>query len=440
MPLVPLGIGSYKRSDGLVPEVVLRNMYLEEDKSGISPDKTLRIQRPGLSLTDRLGDAPIMGLHYRTATGERLAVQNSQLFAGTAAKGTLAAASPVAIVSTPFLSLVAADGKLYRYNTQIDVVTLPNDAPSNGFVQDVDQLNAYGLILLPNGRFYWLVPGETTINALNFATAESLPDKAKALRRLGDEFWIFGDENIEVWQPTGDQDAPFQRASGRNFERGCLARDTVRRFDNTLVWVGDDYQVYRASSVPQVISDNGIAERIRKATGPCSAWVFGIDGHSFYVLTVPGQGRFAYDAATQAWSEFTWPVGYGYQVNGQIVAGSDVDGRLFVVDGNALTDDGAAFERCLTATVAINGRPPRNDSVSVGVGCSTLTIVRFRWKDGQDDFPTYYDEVEALAPYDVAILWRLGMPDQPYRTIEVSCVDPAVRLRISGCYANEAWS
>lgn len=440
MPIVPLGIGSYKRSDGLTPEVVLRNLYLEEDKSGISPDKTLRIQRPGLTRLHRFGDQPVMGLHYRTATNERLTVQAGQLYSGTNVKGSVPAMSPVAMVSTPFLSLIAADGKLYRYATQVDAIALPNDAPASGFVQDVDQLNAYGLILLPNGRFYWLVPGEITINALNFATAESLPDKAKALRRLGDEFWIFGDENIEVWQPTGDQDAPFQRASGRNFERGCLARDTVRRFDNTLVWVGDDYQVYRASSVPTVISDNGIAERIRKATGPCSAWTFGIDGHSFYVLTTPGQGRFAYDASTQAWSEFTWPAGYGYQVNGAIVAASDGDGRLFSVDANALTDDGTGFERCVSATVAINGKPPRNDSVSVGVGCSQTVSVRFRWCDGQDSYPPYYEEVQALAPYDIAVLWRLGMPDQPYRSIEISCDDPSVRVRFSGCFANEAWS
>lgn len=440
MPLIPLGIGSYKRSDGLTPEVVLRNMYLEEDKSGISPDNTLRIQRPGMTRLFRFGDTAIRGLHYRTSTGERLTVQGASLYSGETSKGTIDGTDTAVLVSTPFLSLIAAAGKLYRYDTQVDAVALPNDAPSAGYVQDVDQLNGYGLVLLPNGRFYWIVPGETAVRPLNFATAESLPDKAKAIRRLGDEFWIFGDENIEVWQPTGDADAPFQRASGRNFERGCLSRDTVRRFDNTLVWIGDDYQVYRASSVPQVISNSGIAERIRKATGECSAWTFGVDGHSFYVLTIPGQGRFAFDAATQAWSEFTWPAGFGYQVNGQIVAGSDVDGRLFRVDADAFTDDGAAFERCVTATVPINGKRPRNDSVSVGTGASGDVSVRFRWRDGQDDYPPYYEEVQALAPYDVAVLWRLGMPDQPYRTIEISCADPAVRVRFSGAYANEAWS
>jgi len=437
MPIIPLGIGSYKRSDGLVPEVTLRNMYLEKDQSGMSPDNTLRIQRPGLTRVADLNGIN-RGVHYRTSTGERLIVSGPTLYSGTTSKGYIGGQGSVAIASTPFASVIVGGGTAYRYTDGITLLPLPNDAPSGGMVQDVDQLNGYAILLQPSGRFYWLVPGATTIDALDFATAESLPDKAVAVRRLGDEFWIFGQENVEVWQPTGDQDAPFQRASGRNFERGCLYRDAVRRFDNTLVWVGDDYQVYRASSVPQVISDSGIAERIRKAAGPCSAWTFGIDGHSFYVLTIPGQGRFAYDAATQAWSEFTWPAVYGYQVNGETIAASDVDGRVWRVDANATSDDGVVFERAVSATVPTQGKPPRNDSISIGVGMSTDTIVRLRWKDGQEDFPPYYDEMDVRAPFDVGVLWRLGRPDEPVRTFELSCVED-VRIRFSGMMAEEAW-
>lgn len=437
MPAIPLGIGSYKRSDGLVPEVVLRNLYLEKDQSGISPDGTLRVQRPGLTRTADLGGV-IRGAHYRTATNERLIVSSSSLFSGTQSKGAIAGDGRVAMASTPFATVIVGGNTAYLYATDIALLSLPNDAPAGG-VEDVDQLNGYAILLQPNGRFYWLVPGATAIDPLNFATAESLPDRAVAVRRLGDEFWIFGQENVEVWQPTGDLDAPFQRASGRNFERGCLYRDAVRRFDNTLVWVGDDYQVYRASSVPQVISDPGIAERIRKATAACSAWTFGIDGHSFYVLTIPGQGKFAYDAATQAWSEFTWPAGYGYQVNGETIAASDIDGRVWRVDPAATTDDGVIFERAVTATVPVRGMPPRNDSVSIGVGLSQTSAIRMRWKDGQDDYPSVYDEIEAVAPFDVAILWRLGRPDQPYRTFEISCVED-VRISLAGMMANEAWA
>jgi hypothetical protein len=445
VPIVPLGIGSYKRSDGLVPEVVLRNLYLEQDKSGISPDKTLRVQRPGL-VTNYDYNGPIRAVHYRTATSELLVISGGSLFSGQVpVAGAVSGTTAVPIVSTQFVTALIANGLVMLYDQDLTRVAMPMDSPRDGFVVDTDQLNNYVLLLQNTGRFYWIVPGDKTVDPLNFATAESLPDAGIALRRLGDEFWIFGAENIEVWQPTGDQDLPFARAAGRNFERGCLYRDTVRRFDNTLVWVGDDYQVYRASNVPQVISDNGISERIRKASSDCSAWTFSIDGHNFYVLRIPGQGTFAYDASTQAWSEFAsngrndWLPWVGAQVSGVTYAGSSIDGRVWRISGDAVNDAGEAIECIVTATVPILGKPPRNDSVSVGVGVSQDCDIRLRWKDGQDGFPDYYEPVEVRAPFDVGTLWRLGQPDQPYRTLEVSKVDPSVRIRIAGLVVNESW-
>jgi len=440
MPIVPLGIGAYKASH--LPEVKLRNLLLEKDLSGLSPDTTLRIDRPGLTRLHDYGGI-LRNAHFRTSTQERLVVSGGTLFSGVISKGAIAGSGIAPMVSTAFATIILGDENLYLYNTTVSALDLPDDAPAPA--QDVDQLNSYGLVLCRNGRIYWLVPGETEIDPLDFATAESLPDEGVAIRRLGDEFWVFGAENIEVWQATGDQDAPFARAPGRNFERGCLYRDTVRRYDNTLVWVGDDWQVYRASSVPQVISDPAIAALIRKAAAPCTALPgIGIDGHSLYVLRIPGQGSWAYDALTQQWSEFSsigqtaWNPHVGYQVNGQIVLGSVIDGRLWSFDQNAVDDDGDEIERVVTATIALNGKPPRNDSVSIGVAVSEDCTIRLRWKDGRDDYPAYYDEIAVSAPFDVAQLWRLGQPDQPYRTFEISCVDRA-RVKIAGMVANEGW-
>jgi hypothetical protein len=440
LPIVPLGIGAYKRASGFVPEVKLRNFYLEQDKSGVSPDKVMRIQRPGLTHIYDYGST-IRGVHFRTSTGEQLVASGGQLYSFANAKGALPDDLTI-MVSTPFVTAIKTGNAIYLYDITVTPLVMPDDAP--GEIQDIDQLNGYLIVLMTTGRFYWMVPGETTIDPFDFATAESLPDGGMGIRRLGDEFWIGGAENFEVWQTTGDLDAPFQRAAGRNFERGLLYRDSLRRFDNTLVWVGDDYQVYRASSVPQVISDSGISERIRKALGDCTAWTFGLDGHSFYVLTIPGQGTFVYDPSIPTWMEWntlgedSWLPWAGYQEQGAIVAGSSSDGKLWAVDPEAADDDGAAIERIVTATVPILGKPPRNDSVSIGIGSSADCTIRLRWKDGQDDYPDYYDEIEVRAPLDVATLWRLGQPDQPYRTLEVSCVDSA-QIRIAGLIVNEGW-
>jgi hypothetical protein len=444
MPIVPLGLGAYKRSSGFVPEVQLRNFYLEQDVTGISPDKTLRVQRPGLTAYRTLPGA-IRGLNFREATGETFAVAGGTLYNSDTASGGIAGIDQTPMVSTPFGLFIAGGGTLYTYDIALSSIALPDDAPDGGTVQDIDQLDAYVLVLLPSGRFYWIVPGATTIDPLNFATAESLPDGAMAIRRLGDEFIILGTQGAEIWQATGDPDAPFQRATGRGYEKGCLYRDTVVRFDNTLVWVTDQYEVCRASAVPEVISDPALSDRIRRATGDCSAMTFAIDGHDLWLLRIPGQGTFAYDALTKAWSEFAtyqesvWRPWVSIQHDGLILVGSSVDGKIYEVDPESATDDGVMIERIVSATVGLNAKPPRNDSVSIGVGCSGDTTIRLRWKDGQDDFPAYYDEIEARAPFDVAQLWRLGQPDQPYRTLEISCV-AAEKISLFGMIANDAWA
>ncbi len=264
MPIAPLGIGSYKRNDGLVPEVVLRNMYLEEDKSGISPDKTLRIQRPGLSLVYDYG-SPIRGVHYRTSPAEYLIVSGQTLYSGPTPKGSIGGNDNAAMTSTQFATAIVSGRAAYLYTTGLAQVTIPADAPSGGLVQDVDQLNNYILLLQPNGRFYWIEPGENTINALNFATAERSPDPVISVRSVGDQFWLLGTNSTEVWYPTGNADAPFLRTQGKVFDRGIWEGTDVQ-IEDLIVLIDQDGVCYAiAGGGPQRISNNSVEERIRNA-------------------------------------------------------------------------------------------------------------------------------------------------------------------------------
>jgi hypothetical protein len=316
--------------------------------------------------------------------------------------------------------------------------------PDGREVQDIDTLNNFLVLACEDGRFYWLEPGSDAIDALNFATAESSPDGLVAARALGDEMFFFGRSTIEPWQLTGDPDAPFIRAGGRTVARGCLARDTVRRFDNSLLWVGDDAVVYRLGNVPQRISDHSIEERLRKRSGAPSAMVLEYDGHKFYVLKIPGEGSFVYDPASPAngvWPEFKWAGGSPHvaaAVDGEYLVGDEETGRIYTLDPESNSDNGAVMERVLSGTIALMGRARRQDSLSVGIGSSGNFDLKVRWKDGQDDFPEDYEEIEVRAPRDVANLYRLGSPEQPFRTFEL-LIDADVKARISGAMANEAW-
>jgi hypothetical protein len=116
-----------------------------------------------------------------------------------------------------------------------------------------------------NGRFYWIEPGFTTIDPLNFATAERAPDPVWNVLVVGDQFWLPGSGTNEVWYPTGDEAIPFLRVQGRLFDQGTwegtaiVIRDTTIMTDpNGAVWRND-------GAGPRRISTPAIEERIRAA-------------------------------------------------------------------------------------------------------------------------------------------------------------------------------
>lgn len=116
-----------------------------------------------------------------------------------------------------------------------------------------------------NGRFYWIEPGETTIDPLNFATAERLPDGVLSCRAVGDQLWLFGTDTTEIWYITGDPTALFQRVQGRLFDHGVWEGTDVQIGDNLFVVDAEGVVYSMSGGGPQRISDNSIEERIRNA-------------------------------------------------------------------------------------------------------------------------------------------------------------------------------
>lgn len=115
------------------------------------------------------------------------------------------------------------------------------------------------------GRFYWIEPGQDTINPINFATAERSADPLVSVRAVGDQFALFGTNSTEMWYPTGDLLSPFERSQTRVFDRGLWEGSDVAIKD-TLILMDTDGTIYRIDgSGPQRISDNSIEERTRAA-------------------------------------------------------------------------------------------------------------------------------------------------------------------------------
>lgn len=113
-------------------------------------------------------------------------------------------------------------------------------------------------------KFYYVRPGETTVDALDFANKESQPDPLSDLVVIGDVMVVIGTASTEFWSATGDNDNPFAPITGRTLSRGAVPGTAVAIDEATIMLVGNDNRVYSVSGVPNVVSDHGIEERIRR--------------------------------------------------------------------------------------------------------------------------------------------------------------------------------
>lgn len=112
-------------------------------------------------------------------------------------------------------------------------------------------------------KFYFIPPGDTTIDALSFAEKESAPDPIIDMAALGDVLILAGAGSIEFWNATGDSKNPFAPIIGRTMSRGIVPGSLVVVDEGTFIMVGNDWRVYSVGASPTPISDHGIEERIR---------------------------------------------------------------------------------------------------------------------------------------------------------------------------------
>lgn len=454
MPQLPLGLSSKKRKTTWMPQVRVVNYLVEKDETN-QYDGVSHIQRPGLSPFATLNAGPVRGLFRQAGTfdGDFLAVSDENLYrVDEAGADTLVGALPgtlrITAAATGARAIIVSDAVAYSTNgTLIAPVVMPDARPAGS----VAQLNGYFIIPeYGSARFYWIEPGQVDPDGLSFATTESTPGDIAIVIRVGDELWFLKEEGAEVWVPTGDADLPFQRVPGRNYDKGCRNGDTAVRFDNTLVWVGNDGVVYRAENSPIRISDNALEEQIRKSEpSTLRAWQFAVDGHALYCLTT-AQGTYVYDASSQQWSEFRsytknyWRAHVGDEGATFTVAGDSDTGTLWRIDPEAANDDGQPLERILTGGITVMRGPGRCNTLSVYVTTGTAVDpndypkLRVRWSD---DLQTYSDwediSIGRQGQYGRPVqITRLGAMYYPGRLFEFMVTDDVVAT-ISAASYNE---
>jgi hypothetical protein len=461
MPPVQLARSAYDRTSASTPELTLVNMMLESDPT--SSEGTVLIQRPGLADFATVGDERVRGIvpdagvldgfSYFVVAGTKLSKVNAlgvvtDIYTGVAGNSfaTLATSANRVIVAHGGAA-ISSDG------TTGSAITMPD----TNYLQVGSAAYLAGFFLLAIAgaqRVYYMTNGAAAPGALDYFSAEQRADSILIGITFGNEYWVFGRDAIEVFTPTGDADSPFAPQPGRTMDCGCISRLAVTVLDNTPFWVGADLVVYRAGGGgPARISTHSIEERLRKAYDNAqylaiNLWSYTLDGHAVAVLTCGQQGTFAYDCATQKWTEFRdnggyrWRAWQGAQNGSQVIVGDIQFNKLYRLDTALNGDLGAPMHREVTGLLEITRPTPcSNFYIRANPGETAAPDAKLQLSFSDDQGHTFSAPIPMPlgTPGDYErelFIARLGQMKQPGRVFKLTCDDDA-RLRLTSASVNE---
>jgi len=320
---------------------------------------------PGLNFLQTVGTGPIRALWAHQTNGSDFFVVSGNEFykltglnAMPTLLGTVSGTGPVSIADNGTQIFLACNPDGFIYNEATNVFAQITDPDFAGAVT-VAYLDGYFVFNQPNSQIIWvsqLLDG-TSVDPLDFASAEGSPDGVVGLIADHRELWVFGTDSVEVWYNAGAVDFPLQRIQGAFNEIGCVSAYTIAKMDNGLFWLGTDARgqgiVYRANGYTGVRISTHAVEYAIAQYGNISdaiAYTYQQEGHAFYVLTFPsGNATWVYDVATQAWHE---RAGFengefmrhrsNCQCNfgGNIIVGDFANGNIYTFDLDVYADNG----------------------------------------------------------------------------------------------------
>ena len=429
---------------------------------------------PGLQFQQTIGTGPIRALWAHQTNGSDFYVVSGTEFykvtglTATPTKlGDVTGTGPVSIADNGTQIFLACNGPSYIYNEVTNVFAQITDPDFPGAVT-VGYLDGYFVFNEPNSQKIWvteLLDG-TSVDPLDFASAEGSPDGLVAVNVDHREAWLFGTDSIEVWYNAGQADFPLTRIQGAFNEIGCVASFSIAKLDNGLFWLGTDARgqgiVYRANGYTGVrVSTHAIEYAIAQYgnISDAVAYTYQQEGHAFYVLTFPSaNATWVYDVATQAWHERAgWNTATGEftrhrsncQCNfgGNTVVGDYENGNIYTLDLDVYADNGGIQKwlRSWRALPTGQNNLKRTAQHSLQLDCESGTglitgqgsdpEIMLRWSDdgGHTWSNEHLSKMGKIGEYYRRVFWRrLGMTLKLRdRVYEVSMTDP-VKTAIMG--------
>jgi len=348
-------------------------------------DKNTAILRgtPGSVLAYVLPTGPIRGWQV---VGNLLYVVSGLILYSVTSGGTVTSLGTIAVSSSPFVDVTdngvqlgIVDGNtLYVYTlvTGVYKQTALNAAGSFGAVVDANfPAGATSLAFLDgrciankvNTRQAYVceqydLTNWTNVSSLpTYMTKENSSDQLVAIDVLNGVIVLWGAGSIEYWQDVGSAPNPFARVNGATQTWGLAAVNSRQPLNNTMIFLGQNPQgtlqvMMLQGYTPTRVSTSDIEDIITSFAvwKDATSLTYIVAGHPMYQLNFPTANRsFLYDSLTNIWQEVQTGLelqarhiaNIGIAFNSKNVIADSTSGGLYVLDANALTDNGTPIKR-----------------------------------------------------------------------------------------------
>lgn len=347
----------------------LVNWYLEDDPLG-GKDKFILRPTPGLKSFGTMGTGVDQIRGMIEHRGVLYVVGDNTFYSvdstGTeTSRGTLNTTSGLVRLAASNDQIMCVDGTNgYIYTISTTGFTEITDADFIATPVDVTYQDGFFIVISNTDHKFYLsaINDGESWDALDFASATADPDYLVAVKSDHREIWLFGNKTTEIWFNSGNVDFTFERRPGVLMHKGCTAKNSVTRTDNSLYWLGKDETnnnvVIRAEGyTPRVISSRAVSQAIDgySTVDDAVGFAYRQGNHEFYVLTFPTEQKtWVYDSSLDQWHERDSLINEEYKrwrpncyafAYGKHIVGDFNSGELYEIDNDTYTDAGNPIRR-----------------------------------------------------------------------------------------------
>ena len=227
----------------------------------------------------------------------------------------------------------------------------------------VDIVDNYFVYNRPNTQQWAASDALSPITQYNsFASKDGSPDNLVALIVDHREVYLMGEASSEVWVDSGTSPFPFQRIPGTSTQHGIAAAFSVARLGNSFAYVSQNNrgqaQIMQMNGyIPQRISTHAVENTlVNQYIDDAISWTYQLEGHENYVVSFPSLNlTWVFDVTTGLWHKWLY-VNDSNQYErhrgncsavfqGLVMVGDYSNGKIYELDPNNYTDDGANIRR-----------------------------------------------------------------------------------------------